>query len=71
METEVSGDVLIGGRIGRVGVVDVEDAGDEEEPKIFAVGPFSACADVVVDGTPNNFPGEKVDALGLSAAAEG
>jgi hypothetical protein len=72
VDTEVSGDVLIGGRTGRVGVVDVDPAGDDEEgPKIFAVGPFSTCIDVVDDGRPNGFPGEKVGALGLSTVAEG
>jgi len=59
-----SGDVLIGGRIGRVGVDDVEDAGDDEEgPKIFA---FLACSGVVDGATLNSFPGEKAGALGLS-----
>lgn len=71
-ETKVSGDVLIGGRIGRVGVIDVEAAGDDEEgPKLFAVGPFSAWIGVVDDGRPNGFPGEKAVALGLSTVAEG
>jgi hypothetical protein len=43
--TEESGDVLIGGRIGRVGVLDVEAVGeddDDDEPKIFVAGLFSA-----------------------------
>jgi hypothetical protein len=72
VETKVNGDVLIGGRIGRVGVVDVEASGDDEEgPKIFAVGPFSAWIGVVDDGRPNGFPGEKAVALGLSTVAEG
>lgn len=58
-----SGDVLIGGRIGRVGVEDVEDAGDNEEgPKIFT---FLACSGVVDGATLNSFPGEKAGALGL------
>lgn len=65
-----SGDVLIGGRIGRVGVDDVEeDAGDDEEgPKIFAEGPFLACSGVVDGATVKTFPGEKAGALGLSTA---
>jgi len=72
VETKVSGDVLIGGRIGRVGVVDVEAAGDDEEgPKIFAVDPFSAWIGVVDDGRPDGFPGENAVALGLSTVAEG
>lgn len=58
--TEVCGDVLMGVRIGRVGVVD-----DEDEPKILAVGFVSACTDVVDDGVPNDCPGEKACALGL------
>src|SRR5260221_8148481 len=63
-----SGDVLIGGRIGRVGVDDVEEdaGGDEEGTKIFAEGPFLACSGVVDGATVNSFPGEKADALGLS-----
>jgi hypothetical protein len=63
----------MGARTGRVGVVDVEEvAGDDEEgPKMFAVGPFSACTDVVDDGRPNCFPGEKAAALGLSTVVDG
>jgi hypothetical protein len=62
----------MGARIGRVGVVDVEAAGDDEEgPKIFAADPFSAWIGVVDDGRPNGFPGEKAVALGLSTVAEG
>ena len=64
-----SGDVLIGGRMGRVGVEDVEDAGDDEEgPKIFT---FLACSGVVDGATLNRFPGEKAGALGLSTVVEG
>jgi len=67
-----SGDVLIGGRIGRVGVDDVEeDAGDDEGPKIFAEGPFLACSGVVDGATVNSFPGEKAGALGLSTVVGG
>jgi hypothetical protein len=47
-ETEVCGDVLMGVRIGRVGVVD-----DEDEPKSLAVGFVPACTDVVDGGVPN------------------
>jgi hypothetical protein len=57
VETEVCGDVLMGGRIGRVGVVDVETTeNDDEELKILAVD-FDS--DVMDDGVPNCCPGEK------------
>lgn len=69
MGIDESGDVLIGGRIGRVGVDDVEDAGDDEEgPKIFV---FLACSGVVDGATLNSFPGEKAGALGLSTVVGG
>ena len=65
------GDVLIGGRIGRVGVVDVELLGNgEDELKIFVVDFVSVCADVADDGVPKGCAGEKADALGLSTDAE-
>ena len=73
LETEVCGDVLIGGRIGRVGVV-VVDAGlltnGEDELNVFVVDFVSVCTDVVDDGVPKGCPGEKADALGLSRDAE-
>jgi hypothetical protein len=72
-ETEVCGDVLIGGRIGRVGVVvvDVELLGNgEDELKIFVADFVSVCTDVVDDGVPKYCPGEKAGALGLSTGAE-
>jgi hypothetical protein len=72
LETEVCGDVSIGGRIGRVGVVvvDVELLGKgEDELKIFVVDFVSGCTDVVNDGVPKYCPGEKVGALGLSTDA--
>jgi len=59
----------MGGRIGRVGVVDVEAAGkDEDGLKLFVVDFFSACTD---DGKPNGCSGEKAGAFGLSTLAEG
>ena len=68
---EVCGDVLIGGRIGRVGVVDVELLGNgADELKIFVVDVVSVCADVADDGVPEGCPGEKADALALSTDAE-
>jgi hypothetical protein len=69
VETEVCGDVLMGGRIGRVGVVDVEETAgdDEDELKILAVG---FVPNVVDGGAPNGCPGEKACALGLSTVAE-
>jgi hypothetical protein len=78
LETEVCGDVLIGGRIGRVGVVrvgvvvlDVELLGiGDDELKIFVVDFVSVCADAVDDGVPKGCPGEKADALGLSKDVE-
>ena len=73
-ECEVCGDVLMGGRIGRVGVVDVAPRGlDGDEPKIPAVGFVSACTGVVDDddGAPNGCPGEKAFALGLRKVAVG
>ena len=71
-EAEVSGDVLMGVRMGRVGVVDVEAAGtDEDGLKMFAVVFFSACTDVIDDGTPNSWPGVKAGALGSSRVAGG
>jgi hypothetical protein len=71
LETEVCGDVLICGRIGRVGVVDVELLGNgEDELKIFVVDFVSVCTDVVDDGVPKDCPGEKAAALGLSTDAE-
>lgn len=60
-----SGEVLIGARTGRVGVDDVEDAGDTAE------GPFLACSGVVDDATLNNLPGEKAGASGLSTVVGG
>jgi hypothetical protein len=73
LEAEVCGDVLIGGRIGRVGVVVVGVElleNGEDELKIFAVDFVSVCADVVDDGVPKGCPDEKADALGLSTDAE-
>ena len=73
LETEVCGDVLIGGRIGRVGVVDVDVevlGNGEDELKIFVVDFVSVCTDVVDDGVPKGCPGEKAGALGLSIGAE-
>jgi hypothetical protein len=73
LETEVCGDVLIGGRIGRVGVVLVDDellANGEDELKLFVVDFVSVGTDVVDDGVPKGCPGEKADALGLSTDAE-
>jgi hypothetical protein len=71
LESEVCGDVLIGGRIGRVGVVDVELLGNgEDELKIFVVDFVSVCADVVDGGVPKGCPGEKADALGSRTDAE-
>lgn len=73
LETEVCGDVSIGGRIGRVGVVvvDVELLENgEDELKLFVVDFVSVCTDVVDDGVPEGCPGVKVDALGLSVDAE-
>lgn len=61
-----SGDVSIGGRIGRVGVDDVESTGGvDDEPKGFAV---DVPSDPDLGGVvPNWYPGEKAGALGLSA----
>jgi hypothetical protein len=72
-ECEVCGDVLMGGRIGRVGVVDVAPRGlDGDEPKIAAVGFVSACTNVVDDdGAPNGCPGEKAFALALRTVTVG
>jgi hypothetical protein len=73
LETEVRGDVSMGGRMGRVGVVvvDVELLGNgEEELEIFVVDFASVCTDVVDDGAPKGCPGEKAVALGLSTDAE-
>jgi hypothetical protein len=73
LEAEVCGDVLIGVRIGRVGVVVVGVElleNGEAELKIFVVDFVSVCADVVDDGVPKGCPGEKADALGLSTDAE-
>jgi hypothetical protein len=68
-DTEVCGEVLIGVRIGRVGVVDVAPRGlDGDEPKIPAAGFVSGVVDD--NDAPNACPGEKACALGLSAAAE-
>ena len=65
--------MLIGVRIGRVGVVVVGVElleNGEAELKIFVVDFVSVCADVVDDGVPKGCPGEKADALGLSTDAE-
>jgi hypothetical protein len=73
LESEVCGDMLIGGRIGRVGVVvaDVEPLGKgEDELKVFIVDFVSVCTDVVDDGVPEACPGEKAVTLGLSIDAE-
>jgi hypothetical protein len=60
----------MGGRIGRVGVVDVAPRGlDGDEPKIAAVDFVSACTDVVDDDRAPN--GEKAFALGLRTIAVG
>ena len=68
-ETEVCGDVLIGVRIGRVGVVDDAPRGlDGDEPKVPAAGFVSGVVDD--DGAPNGCPGEKACAVGLSTVAE-
>lgn len=70
LETEVCGDVLIGVRIGLVGV-DVELLGNgEDELKILAVDFVSVCIDVVDDGVLKGCAGEKAGALGLSTDAE-
>lgn len=63
VETEVYGDVFMGGGIGCVGVVvvDAEPAGnDENELKILDVD----------GGMANSCPGEKAGALGLSTDME-
>lgn len=65
--------MLIGGRIGRVGVVvvDVELLGNGgDELKILVVDFVSVCTDVVDDGVPKVCPNEKAGALGLSTDAE-
>lgn len=64
---EVCGDVLIGVRIGRVGVVVVDDV------ELLVNGDVvfgSVCTDIVDDGVPKGCPGEKAGALGLSTGAE-
>jgi hypothetical protein len=74
VEVEIGGseDVLMGGRIGRVAVVDVETVGnDHDGPNGFSAGFFSSCTDGVDDGAPNDRPGEKAGALGLRALAGG
>jgi hypothetical protein len=74
LETELCGDVLIGGRIGRVGVVDAdvepaEPAENEgEELKILDVDFVSVDTVVVDDGVPKGRPGAKAGALGSSTA---
>ncbi|KAI0246508.1 hypothetical protein BJV78DRAFT_1253862 [Lactifluus subvellereus] len=72
VEAELSGDVLMGGRIGRVAAVDVETVGnDDDGPKGPVAGFFSSCTDAVDGGAPNDRPGEKAGALGLRAVAGG
>ncbi len=71
LETEVCGDVLIGGRIGRVGVVDVDvepAENDGEELKVLDVDFVSVDTAVVDDSVPKGRPGVKVGALGSSTA---
>lgn len=73
VEAGASGDVLMGVRIGRVGVVDVDvdvaaAGNDEDGLNVFAAG---ACTEVVDEGIPNGRPGEKASAFGLSTGAEG
>ena len=74
LEIEVCGDVLIGVRIGRVGVVDVDVElleNGEDEVNIFVVDFVSFCIGVVDDGVPlNSCPGKEAAALGLSTDAE-
>ena len=70
VEAEVSGDVLMGGRIGRVAAVGVETAGnDDDGPKGRVPGFFSSCTDAVDDSASNDRPGENAGALGLRAVA--
>jgi hypothetical protein len=60
----------MGGRIGRVGVVEAAEK-DEDGLKLFVVDFFSACINVVDDGKVNGCPGKKAGAVGLSTVAEG
>ncbi len=55
----------MGGRIGRVGVVDVDD-----ELETLDVDFVSVCTDIVDGGVPNGCPGEKAGVMGLSTDAE-
>lgn len=65
--TEESGDVSIGVRIGRVGVDDVESAGDDNDGvKGFAVD-VSSSVGCLGGGAPN---GKKGDAVGFSVPVE-
>jgi len=57
VETEVSEDVLIRGRIRRVGIVDVEATGkDKHGLKLLVVDFFSVCTGVVGDGKAKWLP---------------
>jgi hypothetical protein len=70
VEIEGSEDVLMGRRIGRVAVVDVEPDGSADDgPERFSGKLISSCTDVVDNGVPNERPGEKAGAFGLRVVA--